>query len=193
MGNMNRIISELQDAVNLTNSVISNKELIALIRDLSSEIVAALLPGKKIIFAGNGGSFADAQHLAAEFAGRFILERGPLRGICLGTNNSLVTAIGNDYDFETIFSRELDAVGCEGDIFIPISSSGNSRNLIKAAGIAKQKNISVFCLLGRDGGELGKKYPSIIIPSNHTARIQEMHIKIGHIICGLVDFELFGK
>lgn len=190
---MNRIISELQDSVDLTKSIISNQELIANICELKCIITTALLSGKKIIFAGNGGSFADAQHLAAEFAGRFMIERKPLNGVCLGTNSSLITAIGNDYDFESIFARELDAIGHEGDIFIPISSSGNSKNLVRAADMAKHKSISVFCLLGRDGGDLGKLYPSIIIPSIHTARIQELHIKIGHIICGFVDFELYGK
>ncbi len=190
---MEKIISQFQSSIDLMNVIISDKRIIDGIIQLKSKITATLLAGNKVIFAGNGGSFSDAQHLSAELAGRFMIERRPLSGICLGTNSSLVTAIGNDYDFETIFARELEAIGLKGDLFIPISSSGNSKNLIKALDVANNKDIEAFCLLGRDGGSMANMCQGIIVPSSHTARIQEIHIKIGNIICDLVDAELFDE
>ena len=144
----------------------------------------------KILLFGNGGSAADAQHIAAEFTGRFEKERKPLGAIALTTDTSALSAIGNDYGFDKIFTRQLEALAKEGDCIIAISTSGNSKNVINAVLKAKEMGCKTIGFLGKDGGELKKLCDvSIVIPSKRTARIQEMHILIGHILCYLVDLE----
>jgi len=145
--------------------------------------------GGKIIFAGNGGSFADSQHLAAEFISKLKTNRQPLPAVALGTNNSSVTAIGNDYGFEEIFSRELIAIGLKKDLFIPITTSGNSANILKSVETAKHMGIETVGLTGNNGGKMASMTQSIIVPSENVARIQECHILIGHIICGIAEQE----
>ena len=137
---------------------------------------------------GNGGSAADAQHIAAELTGRYKTERGALAGIALTTDTSALTAIGNDYGYEFVFSRQLEALGREGDLLIAISTSGNSGNVIKALELARKIGIKTIGLSGRTGGAMNELCElNLVVPSNDTPRIQEMHIMIGHIICQAID------
>jgi len=147
--------------------------------------------GGKVFFAGNGGSFADSQHLAAEFTSRFLFDRNALPAIALATNNSSVTAIGNDYDFENIFSREISALGSNKDIFFPITTSGNSKNLINAVKTATDIGLKVVALTGATGGALEDLCDCIKIPSTNVPRIQECHIMIGHLLCQIVEEGIF--
>ncbi|MEO1941409.1 MAG: D-sedoheptulose 7-phosphate isomerase [Campylobacterales bacterium] len=153
--------------------------------------VATLKRGGKILLAGNGGSAGDAQHIAAELVGRFKRERPGLPAIALTTDSSILTAVANDYSFEEVFTRQLEALGRKGDLFIPISTSGNSKNVVKATNRAKELGLKVITLTGNGGGELGKLGDiNIIVPSSNTPRIQEMHILIGHLIAGIVDRQI---
>ena len=156
--------------------------------------IAALKNNKKIILAGNGGSAEMSSHIAAEFVGRYKLERKGLPAISLASDLASVTSIGNDYGFEKIFERQLEALGNEGDVFIAISTSGNSKNIINAVETAKKMDIHVIGLLGKDGGKLkNTSKVEILVPSHNTPRIQEAHLLILHIICEIVENELFGK
>jgi len=157
-------------------------------------ITSALKAGNKILLFGNGGSAADAQHLAAEFVNRFIIERPPLPAIALTTNTSVITSIGNDYDFSEIFSKQVRAIGQPGDIAWGISTSGNSANVLKGLEMAKKMGLVTVAFTGKDGGDIAKIVDfSINVSSNSTARIQETHITAGHAICELVDIKLFQK
>jgi D-sedoheptulose 7-phosphate isomerase len=148
----------------------------------------AILRGQKILIAGNGGSAADAQHIAAEFVGRYEKARHSMPAIALTVDTSALTAISNDFGFEAVFSRQIEGLGQEGDVFIGISTSGNSPNIIKAVESARQKKLKIILFLGKNGGILrGQGDIDILIPSERTARIQEMHILIGHIICSFVE------
>ena len=150
--------------------------------------VATLKAGGKILLCGNGGSAADAQHIAAELTGRYKTERGALAGIALTTDTSALTAIGNDYGYEFVFSRQLEALGREGDLLIAISTSGNSGNVLKALELARKIGIKTIGLSGRTGGAMNELCElNLVVPSNDTPRIQEMHIMIGHIICQAID------
>jgi D-sedoheptulose 7-phosphate isomerase len=157
-------------------------------------ITAALTAGNKILLFGNGGSAADAQHLAAEFVNRFLIERPPLPAIALTTDTSIITSIGNDYDFSEIFSKQIRAIGHKGDIAWGISTSGTSRNVIKGFEAAKKAGLVTMGLTGRDGGDIGKIVDfHLNVSSNSTPRIQEVHITVGHVICEMVDFKLFQR
>jgi len=150
--------------------------------------VATLKASGKILLCGNGGSAADAQHIAAELTGRYKTERGALAGIALTTDTSALTAIGNDYGYEFVFSRQLEALGREGDLLIAISTSGNSGNVVKALELARKIGIKTIGLSGRTGGAMNELCElNLVVPSNDTPRIQEMHIMIGHIICQAID------
>lgn len=150
--------------------------------------VATLKAGGKILLCGNGGSAADAQHIAAELTGRYKTERGALAGIALTTDTSALTAIGNDYGYEFVFSRQLEALGRKGDLLIAISTSGNSGNVVKALELARKIGIKTIGLSGRTGGAMNELCElNLVVPSNDTPRIQEMHIMIGHIICQAID------
>lgn len=147
-----------------------------------------LRAGGKILFCGNGGSAADSQHLAAELTGRFIHDRRPLAAMALSTDTSALTCIGNDYSFDEIFARQVAGLGRSGDVLIGISTSGNSRNVIRAVEEARKLGMQTVGLLGRDGGQLRDLCDhSIVVPSDVTARIQECHILIGHTLCGLIE------
>jgi D-sedoheptulose 7-phosphate isomerase len=164
------------------------EDLLSLIKEAGELCLNALKNGNKIMLCGNGGSAADSQHIAAELSGRFKKERIPLAGIALTTDTSALTAIGNDYGYEYVFSRQLEALGKEGDVLIAISTSGNSPNVIKAIESAKKTGMKVITLSGKDGGKMRKTGDvNIVIPSNDTPRIQEMHIMVGHMICALID------
>ncbi|AEF95810.1 D-sedoheptulose 7-phosphate isomerase [Methanotorris igneus] len=159
----------------------------------SIEIIAEVLKnGNKILICGNGGSAADAQHFAAEIVGRFKLERKGLPAIALTTDTSILTAIGNDYGFEMIFERQVEALGKKGDVLVGISTSGNSKNVIRAVNKAKEMGIYTIGLLGKGGGKLKDIVDlALVVPSNDTARIQECHLTIYHVICEEVEKRLF--
>lgn len=160
----------------------------ASIKKACETAVATLKAGGKILLCGNGGSAADAQHIAAELTGRYKTERGALAGIALTTDTSALTAIGNDYGYEFVFSRQLEALGREGDLLIAISTSGNSGNVVKALELARKIGIKTIGLSGRTGGAMNELCElNLVVPSNDTPRIQEMHIMIGHIICQAID------
>jgi D-sedoheptulose 7-phosphate isomerase len=152
----------------------------------------ALENGNKILLFGNGGSAAEAQHLAAEFVNRFIMERPPLPAIALCTDSSIVTSIGNDYSFAEIFSKQITALGREGDVAVGISTSGNSTNVIRAIEAANEMGMETIALTGNDGGDLAKvaNY-SLTVPSSSTPCIQEVHMAVGHILCEMVEAQIF--
>jgi D-sedoheptulose 7-phosphate isomerase len=153
-------------------------------------MIAALRKGRKILFFGNGGSAADAQHLAAELTGRFLRERNSLPGLALSTNSSSITAIGNDYGFDEVFSRPLAGLGEAGDVVFGLSTSGNSPNVLRAMQVAKEKQIVTIGLSGRGGKLPGFVDHAICIPCDATPRIQEAHILTGHILCELIEGEM---
>jgi D-sedoheptulose 7-phosphate isomerase len=156
-------------------------------------IGSSLAAGGQLLIAGNGGSAADAQHIAAELTGRFLRERRPLRAIALHVNTSALTAIGNDYGYEHVFARELSAHARPGDVLLAISTSGNSPNILRAIEVARQGNVSVIGLTGEGGGKMRTACDlCLCVPSKSTARIQEMHITIGHTICELLEEGLAG-
>ncbi len=177
-----------------TKQIIYQDEiLLQKIEEVAKKCVALYKSDKKTILAGNGGSAADAQHIAAELVGRYGFDRPSIPSLALTTDTSNLTAIGNDYGYDQVFSRQLEGMGQEGDIFIGISTSGNSVNIIKAFASAKKKNIITVALTGRDGGEMAKIADiALVIPSNSTPRIQESHILIGHIVCDIIEKEIFG-
>ncbi len=153
--------------------------------------VNSIQNGGKIMFFGNGGSAADAQHLATELSIRYAQDRAPIAGLALTTDSSALTAGGNDMGFDQIFARQIDALGNSGDIAIGISTSGNSANIFEALKLAQSKNIKTIGLSGRDGGTMGDVCDCLlIVPSNTTARIQEMHILLGHMLCGALEQRL---
>lgn len=159
---------------------------------LSEKIALAFTSDRKLLLCGNGGSAADAQHIASEFVNRFILERPPLPAISLATDTSVLTSIGNDYSFDDIFSKQVKALGVEGDVLLAISTSGNSRNVVSAVRDARDLGIYTAGLLGNDGGQLADLVDlALVAKSTLTPRIQESHILAGHIICHLVDHILF--
>ena len=157
-------------------------------------VTTALKAGNKILLFGNGGSAADAQHLAAEFVNRFVIERPPLPAIALTTDTSVITSIGNDYDFTDIFSRQIRAIGQKGDIAWGMSTSGTSVNVVKGLEAAKKIGMVTIGLTGRDGGDVAKIVDHALnVSSTSTPRIQEVHITVGHVICEMVDFKLFQR
>jgi D-sedoheptulose 7-phosphate isomerase len=157
-------------------------------------VITALKAGNKILLFGNGGSAADAQHLAAEFVNRFVIERPPLPAIALTTDTSIITSIGNDYDFTDIFSRQIRAIGQRGDIAWGMSTSGASMNVVKGLEAAKKIGMVTIGLTGRDGGDVAKIVDyALNVSSTSTPRIQEVHITVGHVICEMVDFKLFQR
>jgi D-sedoheptulose 7-phosphate isomerase len=184
----NLIINSFDEHLDVVNK--TKVELQDVIYDACEIINQALQKGKKIILCGNGGSAADAQHIAAEFIGRFVKERKALAAIALTTDTSALTAIGNDYGFDKIFERQVEALASPGDILIGISTSGNSKNVINAFNKAIEIGCITIGLTGNEGGIMSEICKTnIIIPSSITARIQEMHIVIGHIFCTYVDMK----
>ena len=159
---------------------------------VAQKIAQCFMNDGKLMLCGNGGSAADAQHIAGEFVNRLLIERPPLPALALTTDTSVITSIGNDYSFKEIFSKQVKAIGLEGDVLLAISTSGNSDNILEAVKIAKDRGLFTIGLLGGDGGRLSREVDlSLIVQGNVTPRIQETHILVGHIICQLVDFLLF--
>ncbi len=184
-----QINQQIKDHFKLYETILSLSEKI---EKVSEKVVSVLKKEGTIFWCGNGGSASDSQHLAAELVGRFEKDRGPLKSIALNTDTSIITAISNDYSYDRIFQRQLEALGNSKDLLIAISTSGNSKNIINVLKEAKKKQIFTIALLGKDGGEAQKfSSLSIVVPSNSTARIQEMHILIGHIICSCVEKNMF--
>jgi D-sedoheptulose 7-phosphate isomerase len=185
------IREQIAASIAVKQAILVNENLIEQIEKLAADCLQCLKAGGKVIFAGNGGSFADAQHLSAEFISRFMFDRAPLASLVLGANNSAISAIGNDYGYEQVFARELQGVARPGDVFIPITTSGNSRNILIAVEQAKTQGITTVAFTGQGGGKLAPLCDCLCVPSSETARIQECHIMIGHIVCGLVEQQYF--
>ncbi len=168
-------------------------EMTSQIASLAERLIETFKIGNKLLIMGNGGSAADAQHFAAEIVSRFRIERPALPAIALSTDTSIITAIGNDYGFDRIFSRQIEALAAPGDAVIGISTSGNSPNIQKGLEVARQAGCSTIGLLGKDGGTIKAVCDiSLIIPSNDTPRVQEGHITVIHILCDLIELGLFG-
>lgn len=182
----------INESINVKSEILSSS-LINQINDLSILVINSFKNGGRLFLAGNGGSFADSQHIAAEFTSRFLFDRSPLQAIALGTNSSNMSAIGNDYGYEKVFSRELDALCSNNDIFIPITTTGNSPNLVESVKVALDKGIDIVALTGATGGILDKFCQCIKVPSTNVPRIQECHIMIGHILCQIVEEVIFKK
>ena len=188
------IKNQIKKSYETKQAIYKNEELLNKIEEVSRKCVELYKGNNKTILAGNGGSAADAQHIAAELVGRYGFDRPSLPSLALTTDTSAITAIGNDYGYDQVFSRQLEGMGQDGDIFIGISTSGNSVNIIKAFQSAKKKNIMTVALVGRDGGEMAKIADiALIVPSDSTPRIQESHILIGHIICDIIEKEIFAN
>ena len=160
---------------------------------LIDDSVEALKNGGKIILAGNGGSFADAQHISAEFTSRFLFDREALPSVALGCNGSSISAIGNDYGYDQVFARELSAIGQKEDIFIPISTSGSSKNILNVIDVANKKAIKTYGFTGNQTSLMSDMCSCIHVPSSETPRIQECHILIGHIVCEAVEKLIFNS
>jgi D-sedoheptulose 7-phosphate isomerase len=182
----------IRRSIELKQALLSDSTFDDLVARAAMQIVRALRAGGKVIFFGNGGSAADAQHLAAEFTGRYLKERRALPALALHANTSALTAIGNDYGFDLVFARQMEALGKEGDVAVGISTSGNSPNVLRALEVAKSKSIYTVALTGASGGKMKKVADcTICIPSEETPRIQECHILTGHIICEIAEELLF--
>lgn len=191
---MERYIREqIADSAATKQAILENQPLIDVIVEVAKACVEVYRKGKKTLLAGNGGSAADAQHIAAELVGRYGFDRPSIPSLALTTDTSNLTAIGNDYGYDKVFSRQLEGMAQEGDLFIGISTSGNSQNIINAFESAKDRGVTTVALVGRDGGKMAQMADfAIIIPSSATPRIQESHILIGHILCDIIEKELFG-
>jgi D-sedoheptulose 7-phosphate isomerase len=190
----NEIISRVQESMAVKERILSQPALLENIEKAVDAIVSAYQNKKKVLLAGNGGSAADAQHIAAEFSGRFYFDRPPLPAEALHVNTSFLTAVANDYSYDEVYARMLRASGEKGDVFIGISTSGNSGNIIKAMEVARQKGMFIVAFTGESGGKMKDFCDCLLnVPSTDTPRIQEAHITIGHIICEFVEKRLFEK
>jgi len=187
-----RIAESIKQSIETKQKILSDSEMIDNIREVASHCAEALCNGNKILFCGNGGSAADAQHLAAEFSGRFYYDRPPLPAEALHVNSSYMTAVANDYSFDEVYSRIVRGTGNEGDVLFGISTSGNSANVVNALKAANELGLITIGMTGKTGGEMKNLCDYVInVPSTDTPRIQESHIMIGHIICELVESALF--
>lgn len=184
---------QIQASIDVKTTLLTDVDLMEQVVELAEKCTMALRAGGKVIFCGNGGSFADAQHLSAEFTSRFLFDRPGLASLALGTNSSAMTAIGNDYGYENVFAREIQAIASPDDVIIAITTSGNSGNILKALEAAKEANVSAVVLTGSGRGMLDDDTVTLNVPSTDTARIQECHILLGHIICGFVEESIFGS
>ena len=187
-----RVVALIDASIAAKQSLLSNPETLLTIAKASEVVVNAIRQSNKVLLFGNGGSAADAQHIAAEFVGRFAFDRPALAALALSVNTSCITAIGNDYGFDRVFSRQIEALGRAGDVAIGISTTGNSPNVISGLSVAKAMGLHTIALVGCLGGKAKKEADHCIcVPSNVTPRIQECHILIGHIISELVEETIF--
>jgi D-sedoheptulose 7-phosphate isomerase len=191
MDNINYIKDYIGNSISVKKSILASEELSSTISNVADKIIEVFNRGNKVILAGNGGSAGDAQHIAAEFVSRFFYDRPGLPAIALTTDSSMLTAIGNDYGFKKLFSRQVQAQGKDGDLFIGISTSGNSPNILAAVDMAKSKEIDTVALCGESGVLKNEVDFAICVPSTSTPFIQESHIMIGHIICAIVEKTIF--
>jgi D-sedoheptulose 7-phosphate isomerase len=188
------VADRIRESVAVKQALLQNEEFLALVAEVARAIVESLRRCGTVFFFGNGGSAGDAQHLAAELVGRYLRERRGLAGLALTTNTSCLTAIANDYGYDSVFARQLQAMGSAGDIAIGISTSGNSANVLRAAEAAREKGMITVGMTGMDGGKLKSLVDyCLCVTADHTARIQEAHILIGHILCEIVEEELFDE
>ncbi len=188
------IKSEVTASAETKNRILNDDTFLEKIADVVKASVAVYKNSHKILIAGNGGSAADAQHFAAELVGRYGFDRPSLPALALTTDTSNLTAIGNDYGYEYVFSRQLEGMGVSGDLFIGISTSGNSQNILNAFASAKERGIATVALTGRDGGKMAQVADfTLIVPSDDTPRIQESHLLIEHMICDVIEKEMFGE
>lgn len=188
------IIQEINDSILILNKIKADEALLATISEVGNMMTKTLSAGNKVMFAGNGGSAADAQHLAAELVGKFCMDRPGLPGMALTTDSSILTAIGNDYGFDKVFERQVLAHGVKGDMFIGISTSGRSKNLVKALIAARKNGVISVALTGSHGGDMKDLCDySIRVPSDVTQKIQEAHILIGHSICAYAEQKIFAE
>lgn len=194
MDNLRLTEKFLQPRVEAIGQLAANSDITGQCDTIASLICTCLEAGNKIMLCGNGGSAADAQHLAAEFSGKFYLDRAPLPAMALHVNSSYLTAVANDISFDEVYSRLVEGMGKEGDILLALSTSGNSVNVIRAVEKANRMGITTIALTGAGGGTLKKSAAiSVRVPSDDTPLIQEMHIMLGHIICQIVEAKLFGN
>ena len=190
----NYIKQEIAKTSDLLSKLVADEALLAEVEKIADGCMAAIRAGKTVLFAGNGGSAADAQHLAAEFVSRFAFDRAGLPAFSLVTDTSVMTAVGNDYGFEHLFSRQIQAVGVAGDVFVGISTSGQSPNILKALTEARGKGLVTVGFTGESGGKMLDLCDFCIrIPSRETPKIQEGHIVIGHILCGIIESSIFQR
>ncbi len=190
---MNEIKKIIASSIEVKSKLLADDRLIQILRQIVDDMVRAFKADKKVLFCGNGGSAADAQHLAAELSGRFYLDRKPLFAEALHVNTSYLTAVANDYSYDEIFARLILANGRAGDVLVAISTSGNSGNIVRAIETARGIGMTTIGLTGQDGGKMKNLCTYLVnVPSNDTPRIQEAHILVGHIICELVEKHLFG-
>jgi D-sedoheptulose 7-phosphate isomerase len=188
------IKSKIQTSIDLKSALLSNNEILTNVNNLVTDIIASYKNGGKVLWCGNGGSAADAQHLAAELSGRFYYDRPPLFSDALHVNTSYTTAVANDYSYDIIYSRLVEAMGKKGDVLIGLSTSGNSKNVIKALEKANEMGLITVGFTGLTGGDMKSKCKYLInIPSTDTPRIQECHMLLGHTICEMVEMGLFPK
>lgn len=189
---MNRIKEVIANSISVKQAVLADESLLSIVEQVANVITEAFRNDKKVLFCGNGGSAADAQHLAAEFSGRFYFDRDPLFSEALHVNTSYITAVANDYSYEQIYSRLIKAKGREGDVLVGLSTSGNSKNVVRAFEQGKENGMIVVAMTGAGGGLMKESADYLIdIPSKDTPRIQECHMMLGHIICELVEAALF--
>jgi D-sedoheptulose 7-phosphate isomerase len=189
---MEKIKNIIQASIDVKQKVLQSEELLSTVQRIVDAMTASLRAGKRIYFCGNGGSAADAQHLAAEFSGRFYTDRKALPAEALHCNTSYLTAVANDYSFDVIYARLIDGIGDKGDVLVGLSTSGNSGNIVKAFEVAREKGIITVGFTGLSGGTMKSLSDHLInIPSTDTPRIQESHILLGHIICQLVEEKIF--
>lgn len=194
MSNNQYIRSEIETSIAVKQSLLTDEQLLSAIERAADVVTEAYRRGNKTLLAGNGGSAADAQHLAGEFVSRFYFDRPGIPSIALTTDTSILTAISNDYGFERLFARQIQAQGCAGDVFIGISTSGNSPNIVEAFKECKRRGIFSIGLTGSNPCAMDTLCDICIkVPSACTPRIQESHIMVGHIICTIVERELFGE
>ena len=186
------IINLINESVRTFTNISKDQHQVVLIENITNTILNAFKSDNKLLLCGNGGSAADAQHIAAELSGRFEIDRKPLNAEALHVNSSFVTAVANDYGYEEVYSRMVEAIGKNGDILLALSTSGNSKNIIRAIDKANSQGLITIGFSGNDGGAMQNlcKY-NLIIPSDNTARIQEAHILVGHIICKLIEQKMF--
>jgi len=191
---MQKIKNIIQSSIDVKTKILADDKILQTIQDCTNLIVNAFQKGNKVLFCGNGGSAADAQHLAAEFSGRFYTDRDSLPADALHFNTSYITAVANDYSFDVIYSRILKGIGNAGAVLVGLSTSGNSKNIIKAFEVAREKKMTTIAFTGASGGKLKPLSNFLInVPSDDTPRIQESHIMLGHIICQLVEEIYFAK